>query len=116
MPGLSLAVVGIYCVPPLRAAGRILNLPLDSSLRLRYGGDMQCKDLPDELVVGAISATPGHWRDWEDVLAHLPGVPYNVLVAKIRRLERRGVVHACVHSGKIQCRGDLHLPDECKGC
>jgi hypothetical protein len=81
---------------------------------------MQCKDIPDDLVVRAIAITPGYWRMWSQVWPRfdglMPDVPYNVFVAKVRRLSQRGLVHACVHDGKRQCRGDLHLPEECRGC
>jgi hypothetical protein len=81
---------------------------------------MQCKDIPDDTVIRAIEATPGYWRRWEQVWPHfeeiMPDVPYNVFVAKVRRLNQRGLLHACVHDGKDQCRGDIHLPGECKGC
>lgn len=80
----------------------------------------QCKDIPDETVIRAIASTPGYWRFWREVWPQfeqlLPSVPFNVFVAKVRRLSDRGLVHACVHRGKGQCRGDLHLPDECRGC
>jgi hypothetical protein len=81
---------------------------------------MQCKDVPDELVLRAVQSTPGYWRTWLAVWPSfeelMPEVPYNVFVAKVRRLNQRGMLHACVHSGKTQCRGDIHLPEECVGC
>jgi hypothetical protein len=81
---------------------------------------MQCKDVPNDTVIRAVEATPGYWRMWSAVWPTfeelMPGVPYNVFVAKVRRLTERGMLHACVHSGKVQCRGDIHLPGECRGC
>ncbi len=81
---------------------------------------MQCKDIPDGTVIEAVEATPGYWRTWTAVWPLfeelMPNVPYNVFVAKVRRLNQRGLLHACVHDGKEQCRGDIHLPNECKGC
>lgn len=81
---------------------------------------MRCRDIADEDVIAAVKATPGYCRMWSQVWpvfdAAMPGVPYNVFVAKVRRLAHRGLLHACVHGGKAQCRGDLHLPEECKGC
>lgn len=81
---------------------------------------VQCKDIPDEMVINSIKATPGYWRNWDAVWKSfedfMPEVPINVFVAKMRKLDERGLVHACVHPGKVQCRGDIHLPDECKGC
>lgn len=81
---------------------------------------MQCKDIPDNTVIRAVTVTPGYWRRWAEVWPRfeelMPGVAYNVFVAKVRRLAHRGLLHACVHDGKDQCRGDIHLPEECKGC
>lgn len=82
----------------------------------------QCKDIPDDTVIRAIEQTPGYWRNWDQVWptfeALMPDVPRNLFVAKVRRLSDRGLLHACVHNGgsNDQCRGDIHLPDECKGC
>ncbi len=85
-------------------------------------GQMQCKDIPDELVIQAIVETPGYWRRWSEVWPRfeslMPGVPETLFFAKVDRLTYKDLVHACVHTPyrKGQCRGDLHLPDECQGC
>lgn len=96
-------------------------------------GRLQCKDIPDELVIEAIEkATPPHWwspalygpwtrhtwRNWDRVLLVfnelMPGVPEVLFYAKVDRLDERGKVCACVHRPyrKGQCRGDLHIPKE----
>jgi len=88
-------------------------------------GRMQCKDVPNEAVLQAIinTAASGHcWRSWDEVLWHfdalMPGVPQALLLAKVDRMAKAGLVHACVHRpyGDGQCRGDVHLPEECRGC
>jgi len=50
--------------------------------------------------------------------ALMPGVPQALLFAKVDRMAKAGLVHACVHRpyGDGQCRGDVHLPEECQGC
>jgi hypothetical protein len=91
-------------------------------------GRMQCKDIPDELVIQAVVNTtekgPGSWRRWDDVWPQferlLPGVPGPLFYAKVDRMQLRAQprIHACVHTPyrKGQCRGDVHLAEECKGC
>ena len=88
-------------------------------------GRMQCKDIPNELVIRAVVNTRdksafGSWRMWSDVLAEfealMPGVPEALFFAKVDRMA--ATVHACVHRpySKGQCRGDVHLAIECRGC
>lgn len=88
---------------------------------------MQCKDIPNDLVIQAIANTAreargGSWRMWWDVLPAfdrlMPDVPRGLLFAKIDRMAGAGLVHACVHRpyNGDQCRGDVHLPSECRGC
>jgi hypothetical protein len=90
-------------------------------------GRMQCKDIPEELVIEAIANTvegARMWRLWEDILPQfellMPGVPRPLLYAKVDRMQLRAQprVHACVHTPyrKAQCRGDVHLAEECQGC
>lgn len=84
-------------------------------------GRMQCKDIPDELVVQAVVNTVEKsryrsWRTWWDVLDQfdllMPGVPRPLFYAKVDKMRE---VHACVHTPyrKGQCRGDVHLAAEC---
>lgn len=84
-------------------------------------GRMQCKDIPNELVIQAITNTTEKsqacsWRMWWDVLEQfdllMPGVPRPLFYAKVDRMQD---VHACVHQPyrKGQCRGDVHLASEC---
>lgn len=90
-------------------------------------GRLQCKDIPNDVVIQAIAATEekstyGSWRVWPNVLARfdllMPDVPRPLLFAKVDRMVGAGQVHACVHRpyNGSQCRGDIHLPEECKGC
>lgn len=89
-------------------------------------GRMQCKDIPNEAVLQAIANTPidiGHcWRNWNEVLpqfqALMPEVPGALFYAKVDRMAMAGFLHACVHRpyGDAQCRGDVHLVEECRGC
>lgn len=83
-------------------------------------GDMrrlQCKNIPDELVVEAVrQARPvmpsGPRLSWDvhDALEELVGeVPVNLFRAKIRKLVGRGLIGGCA----CGCRGDFHLPEEC---
>src|SRR3954462_4955951 len=84
---------------------------------------MQAKDLDPVALLRAIdtaqhgegvfihsNGTPG-WAMWWDVLPLLPDVPPAVVYAKARRLRHQGLISACIHSGKIQCRGDLELTE-----
>lgn len=82
---------------------------------------MQCKDIPDELVIQAVVSTIDKspacsWRNWWDVLEQfdrlMPDVPRPLFYAKVDKMR---AVHACVHTpyGKGQCRGDVHLASEC---
>lgn len=81
-------------------------------------GRLQAKDIPADLVLAAIRATPGYWRTWSAVLERfdelMPGVPHMVFVRKVGAMHPQ--VHACVHTGRGQCRGDVHLAEECNGC
>lgn len=89
---------------------------------MKYGR-LQCKDIPPEIVVRAIEATPGpgtsRWRVWGDVLGQfdrlMPGVPVPLVYAKVHKMRE---VHACVHRryNRPQCRGNVHLAVECTGC
>lgn len=92
------------------------------SIRYVNGRRMQCKDIPDQVFIGAIRRTPGttvmSWRMlWhvQDELAQTIGpVPYNLFLAKARKLRTAGKIGGC----PCGCRGDFHLPDECgdPGC
>jgi hypothetical protein len=91
----------------------------------------KASDIPDVLFLEAIEAcrharlnsdgTPAYWANRWDVAAYLagdyeriegspedyPNVPEKVVLAKIRRLDRRGLIYGCGDG----CRGDLHLRD-----
>lgn len=97
------------------------------------GGRMQCKHIPDEVVLRAIRLTPGYWRmhdshpsghdheGWIGVYDALCRemsltIPRQLYMAKIDKMQRAGKIHACSHYPSGWCRGDIHLPEECKGC
>lgn len=82
---------------------------------------MQCKDIPDDVVIQAILNTPtvsrsSSWRMWREVHAQfealMPDVPVPLFLAKVDKMR---AVHACIHRPytKAQCRGDVHLSAEC---
>lgn len=92
----------------------------------------KCSDIPDILFLEAIEACrhaspcsngePAIWATRWDVAAYLagdldrvggrpdnyPNVPEKVILAKIRRLDRRGVISGCGDG----CRGDLEVADK----
>lgn len=80
------------------------------------------KELRDDAVIESIATTQpaGRWTDaFEAYALHNPfrHVPLKVFYAKIKRLERAGRIHGCLHSSaSTACLGDLHLPGECQGC
>jgi len=86
---------------------------------------MQAKDIPDAIFLDAVRQTPGvdgttrdvAWRlRWRvhDTLDRLLGwpVPENLLLAKARKLMRRGLLGGC----DCGCRGDYHIPTARAGC
>jgi hypothetical protein len=92
-------------------------------VRYLSGRRMQCKDIPDQVVIGAIRRTApvtetGGWRVLWHVHAELEEtigpVPRNLLMAKLRKLVGSGRVGGCA----CGCRGDFHLPGDCDmpGC
>ena len=89
-------------------------------IRLIDGRRMQCKDIPDAVFLDAVRRTPGtsamNWRmiwNVRDALeAQVGPVPWNLLLAKARKLIAAGEMGGC----DCGCRGDWHLPDECNGC
>lgn len=70
---------------------------------LRYVGDrlMQCKDIPDQLVLDAVTDREPGWctqttgRIWDAIEEQLGPVPWNLLLAKLRRLVARGLIEGC---------------------
>ncbi|AKZ59224.1 hypothetical protein SAM23877_6179 [Streptomyces ambofaciens ATCC 23877] len=79
---------------------------------------MQCKDIPDATFLDAVRTAPASsaigWRNRWDVHEALEAVmgheiPSNLLMAKARRLESRGLLGGCT----CGCRGDWHPSDEC---
>ncbi|MEU3285639.1 hypothetical protein [Streptomyces longwoodensis] len=81
-------------------------------------GQLQCKDIPDDVFIGAVRTAPASvalgWRNRWDVHEALEAVmgrdiPYNLLMAKARKLEVKGLLGGCT----CGCRGDWHPSDEC---
>ncbi|MGW3491976.1 hypothetical protein [Streptomyces sp. NPDC001054] len=69
-------------------------------ISIRYVGErlMQCKDLPDTLLLGVIRDAQRYatLRDVHDGLADRIGpVPWNLVLAKLRGLIVRGLVNGC---------------------
>ena len=91
----------------------------DVGIRLIDGRRMQCKDIPDAVFLEAVRHTPGlaasNWRmiwNVHDALEAQVGlVPWNLLLAKARKLIDAGKLGGC----PCGCRGDWHLPEECNG-
>lgn len=89
----------------------------DDGIRLINGRRMQCKDIPDDVFLGAVRRSPGtstqNWRNrWEVhvTLEEAVGwIPENLLLAKARKLIAAGKLGGC----PCGCRGDWHLPEEC---
>lgn len=86
-------------------------------------GQMQCKDVPDLPVLRFLASLNGEWannwiapagatdREWAArsvYRAMLPGTPWAVVVAKMRRLIERGLVDGC----PCGCRGDYVITDK----
>src|SRR5260221_371501 len=79
-----------------------------------WGTVWHCKDIPDQPVLDFIAAQGGKWCTWNgdgsvmpNVAVAMPeGVPAKVVLAKMRRLIKRGLVEGCI----CGCRGDFHLP------
>lgn len=90
---------------------------------------MQCKDIPDGIVIEAIKATPGlagvgvyldNWRSWTDVLENLniltpTPIPNRLFLAKISSMEERGIIDACCTRTRNPCSMRIHLMEECRG-
>nr|WSW58474.1 hypothetical protein OG513_07700 [Streptomyces sp. NBC_00998] len=76
----------------------------------------QCKDIPDEEFYAAIRRAPGSpyagWRMAWDVHTELESalgpIPYNLFMAKARRLVARGKITGCA----CGCRGDFTVAED----
>lgn len=71
---------------------------------------MQAKDITDEVMLAALTATRGRhgvasWSSLFDVRDHLGSVPPKVTLAKLRSMIKRGVITGCA----CGCRGDFEL-------
>lgn len=74
---------------------------------------MQCKDIPDWPIMVFLSNLNGKWATWGNgysmptVQDAMPaGTPPKLQLAKMRQLERRGLIDGCT----CGCRGDFRLP------
>jgi hypothetical protein len=86
---------------------------------------VKCADIPEDVFLAVVEAVPpmspgGCWRHRRDVQAELErrlGVPLpeKLFLAKARRLGQRRRLEGCT---SCTCRGDYHLPRECRryGC
>lgn len=87
------------------------------AIRYLNGRRMQCKDIPDNVFIGVIRRTPGlpesgwrmAWDVQEELEATIGWVPYNLFLAKVRKLCDAGKLGGC----PCGCRGDFHLPEDC---
>ena len=81
---------------------------------------MQAKDIPADAILaevrrhneGKCGGHPPfrmepHWAFWWDLYAAFPDWPEKVIMAKGRRLIKKGLLSGC----PCGCRGDLELPD-----
>lgn len=72
----------------------------------------QCKDIPDRPILELLARNPKqwhtwHWREWDVSSAMPPGTPAKLVLAKMRKLIRRGVVAGCA----CGCRGDFVITE-----
>jgi hypothetical protein len=84
---------------------------------------VKCADISDDVFMAAVAVTrptAGCWRMRWDVKTTLEQalemeVPEKLLLAKARKLGFKGRLECCTD---CSCRGDYHLPRECKayGC
>ncbi len=78
---------------------------------------MQCKDIPDIPILKLLAEQPETWHTWYDttymrtVRPAIPaGIPEKLVLAKMRMLMRRGLVHGC----GCGCRGDFVITEKGK--
>jgi len=78
----------------------------------------QANDVPEDVIMRALRTEPGKWFTHWDVESPLHGTwsivrmepslrafPPKVLLAKLRSMERRGLIEGC----GCGCRGDWHV-------
>lgn len=82
---------------------------------VRLGRRMQCKDIPDSVFLGAVRRVRNPYGDatfgdLQDDLEEAHGYPIHerLVLAKARRLIRRGVLRGCA----CGCQGAFRIPDE----
>lgn len=72
---------------------------------------MQVKDIDTAGILRFLARNPGRWHNWYfgdalDVTSVMPpGTPPRLVLAKMRRLIRRGLVSGC----DCGCRGDFEI-------
>ncbi|MFI5831041.1 hypothetical protein ACIA6C_27970 [Streptomyces sp. NPDC051578] len=83
-----------------------------NEITLRQIGDrlMQCKDIPDQLVIEAVASADDGWAITAEVRKFLEArvgpVPWNLLLAKLRRLIARQLIDGCA----CGCSGGFRIP------
>ncbi|MEU7066924.1 hypothetical protein [Streptomyces sp. NPDC046161] len=81
-------------------------------ITIRRIGDrlMQCKDIPDQLVIEAVASADEGWATtadvWQFLEARIGPVPWNLLLAKLRRLIARRLIDGCA----CGCSGGFRIP------
>lgn len=77
----------------------------------------QCKDIPDRPILELLAQNPGEWHTWYEVIpggmptvrpAMPPDAPDKLILAKMNKLLRRGLVDGC----GCGCRGDFEITDK----
>lgn len=76
---------------------------------------LQCKHIPDRPILEFIGSFNGEWcflfQDHERSLFNILGdIPWNLALAKLRSLKKRGLVSGCT----CGCRGDFVLTEKGK--
>lgn len=78
---------------------------------------MQCKDIPDELILKFLSEYQGQWTClWYGKLegvvdlyyAFPTGTPEKLIRSKMKKLHKKGLVGGC----PCGCRGDFEITDK----
>ncbi|MFD7995539.1 hypothetical protein [Streptomyces mexicanus] len=84
---------------------------MSESIRYINGRPMQCKDIPDLMFLEAVreateTSTANVWKV-QELLENVMGpIPWNLLLAKARRLIAAGKLTGCA----CGCRGDFAVP------
>ena len=76
---------------------------------------LQCKDIPEELILGVLRAKPGVWHTHGEGYGFMPSLvevepklaefPKKLLLRKLGSMVRKGLIKGC----DCGCRGDWHV-------